>query len=273
MHHTRCGETWGKRLRYSKLDLQTCTCVDLLIPPALFDSHVPGLGLNHFAEASFRGIIRVARNVIEDIGAEAASSSGGLTQLAAISLDHSERDGHQLLGKAGLSVQVPLAMLGSRELNLDFPIIPLRHWAQWLANSHNLHILVGLQAPDDRREGEILKAFWDGYRQLFPQHTIFNHFDSGAADPGLRYPITFHGDEGRGRLRLGFLVTNYHSYLGRGTDAARTQCPQRYIKLRPNFWGTLKQRDSCMLLCRRSCTKRMGFSTPSWRTQPRRRST
>ena len=193
--------------------------------------------LNHFAEASFRGIIRVARNVIEDIGAEAASSSGGLTQLAAISLDHSERDGHQLLGKAGLSVRVPLAMLGSRELNLDFRIIPLRHWAQWLANSHNLHILVGLQAPDDRREGEILKAFWDGYRQLFPQHTIFNHFDSGAADPGLTYPITFHGDEGRGRRRLGFLVTNYHSYLGRGTDAARTQCPQRYIKLRPNFLG------------------------------------
>ena len=179
----------------------------------------------------------MAKNVVDDIGTGAASSSGGLLQLSGLSLDHSERDGHKLIENAGLSLPIELTQLGSPELNLDFPILRLRSWAQYLADSHCLHILTGLLQPDAPREQAICKAFWRKFHQLQPEHQIFEQFASGAAKPELTFPMAYHGDEGRGRRRLPFLVCNHHSLLGRGTAAARVNGPQRYIKLRPNFLG------------------------------------
>ncbi|CAE7550167.1 unnamed protein product [Symbiodinium necroappetens] len=80
--------------------------------------------------ATYRSAIRTARDVVSDIGEEAAAASGGLVELAAISENRSERDGSRLMGrKAGLSLQVPLSMLGEKDL--AFPILKLRDWGQF----------------------------------------------------------------------------------------------------------------------------------------------
>ena len=57
--------------------------------------------LNQFvcAQASARSAIRIARNVVKDIGLEKARGLGGLLPLARVSEDHSERGSHSLLSK------------------------------------------------------------------------------------------------------------------------------------------------------------------------------
>ncbi|CAE7499850.1 unnamed protein product [Symbiodinium sp. KB8] len=186
-----------------------------------------------FAKASYRSVIRTARDVVADIGEEAAASSGGLADLARVPESKSERDGMRIVQtKAGLSLPVPLTLLG--EADLAFPILRLRDWGQFLADKHCLHMLVGLAKPDFQRETDICQAFWAKYKQLQPDHEIYHRFEAGSLDPKFTFPLVFHGDEGRGRRRLPFLVCNYHSLLGKGTQE---QCGQHraYLKLRINF--------------------------------------
>ena len=185
------------------------------------------------AEATYRSAIRTARDVVSDIGEEAAAASGGLVELAAISENRSERDGSRLMGrKAGLSLQVPLSMLG--EEDLAFPILKLRDWGQFLADKHCLHMLVGLAKPDLKREQDICQEFWAKHKKLHPDHQIYERFAQGSLEPKLTFPFVFHGDEGRGRRRTPFLVCNFHSLMGKGTQEQRGQ-PRPYLKLRMNF--------------------------------------
>ena len=188
------------------------------------------------AEASYRSAIQTARDVVADIGMEAASASGGLVELASLSESKSERDGVRLLqSKAGLSLPIPLTMLG--EGDLAFPILRLRDWGQFLADRHCLHMLVGLNKPDWKREADICERFWSLYQKLEPNHEIFKCFAGGSLDPRGTFPFAFHGDEGRGRRRLPFLVCNFHSLLGKGTQEQNGQ-PRPYLKLRMNFIGS-----------------------------------
>ena len=48
--------------------------------------------------------------------------------------------------------------------------------------------------------------------------------------------MVFHGDEGRGRKRLPFLVLNFHSVLGRGLQVHSKKKPG-WIKMAPNYHG------------------------------------
>ena len=76
-------------------------------------------------------MVKTARHIVEDIGPEAASSSKGLKRLAECSLSNAERDTHTLLSKRmKLSLPIPLKTLG--EGKLDFPVLRLRDWAQFL---------------------------------------------------------------------------------------------------------------------------------------------
>ena len=186
------------------------------------------------AEASYRGAIRAARDVVQDIGAQAAASSGGMLELSRLSEKHSESAGFQLMAnQAGLALPIPLTMLEA-----GFPILRLRDWATMFADKHILHTLVGLRDRDLPREEAILRAFWNNYKQLFPDHEIFARFEQGSLRPESTYPMMMHGDEGRGRRRQGFLVVNFHSALGKGTqDQIDAKTFRSYIKLSLNFLG------------------------------------
>ena len=97
-------------------------------------------------------------------------------------------------------------------------------------------MLVGLAKPDLQRETDICQTFWAKYKQLQPDHQIFQRLEAGSLDPKFTFPLVYHGDEGRGRRRLPFLVCNYHSLLGKGTQEQRGQ-HRSYLKLRMNFKG------------------------------------
>ena len=190
------------------------------------------------AEATYRSAIRVARDVVEDIGEEAASSSGGLIELGLISEHNSERAGHTLMAKkCGLSLNVPLTPLDADDADLNFPVLRLRDWAALLCEKRLLHVLVGLQHADFTRESAILVEFWRLFHQLQPDHDIFNLFRDGPQTADTTYPFLYHGDEGRGRRRQAFYVSNWHCMLGKGTLQQKDQI-KRYLKLQVNFRGS-----------------------------------
>ena len=170
---------------------------------------------------------------MEDIGEKAASSSGGLQELARCNLANAEGDTHRLLSnKLQLAVPIPLNWATS------FPTLRLRDWFGWLLSRNLLCLLVGLLQPDERRERLILRAFWDSYKQVAPNHEVFTM--NLPLDKTI--PMVFHGDEGRGRRRQGWMVTNFHSLLGRGLQPnldkqAREGRKSRYLKLKPNYVG------------------------------------
>ena len=136
------------------------------------------------------------------------------------------------------ALPIPLRNLDESDTKLRFPVLRLRDWAQYLLDHNLWHTLCGLLSPDIRRERAILSGFWAEYRRLHPNHTIFQ-LGLSLEDT---VPMVYHGDEGRGRRRQGWLVTNYHSILGRGIQAAldkdaRDKRPGKYVKLRCNYVG------------------------------------
>ena len=191
------------------------------------------------AEAACSSTVRVARNVVRDIGEVAASSSPGLIQLASCSQRNAERDTHTLLAKRmHLSLYVPITELEQTGL----PILRVRDWFSFLINRGCWHIVCGLRAADAARERAILRSFWARYRVGHAQHPVFKMSDEGSIDLERAAPLLYHGDEGRGRRRTPFLVTSYHSILGRGIHAGLQaqrdgQVSKSYIKLKPNFVG------------------------------------
>ena len=99
-------------------------------------------------------------------------------------------------------------------------------------------LLTGTASTCDwTREADICERFWSLYQKLEPNHEIFKCFAGGSLDPRGTFPFAFHGDEGRGRRRLPFLVCNFHSLLGKGTQEQNGQ-PRPYLKLRMNFIGS-----------------------------------
>ena len=182
-------------------------------------------------------MVKTTRHIVEDIGPEAASSSKGLKRLAECSLSNAERDTHTLLSKRmKLSLPIPLKTLG--EGKLDFPVLRLRDWAQFLLDRNLWHVLCGLVSPNPDREKAIFRGFWSEFQRHSPQHPVFV-LGLPLEDT---VPMVFHGDEGRGRRRQGWLATNYHSIIGRGSQAAlekdaREKKLGQYVKLRCNYVG------------------------------------
>ena len=191
------------------------------------------------AQVPAKAVVRTARNVLSDIGPEAANSSRGLKRVAECSLSNAERDTNRLLTKKfKLSLPIPLHEIGVPESHVRFPVLHLRDWAQYLLDNNLWHTLCGLRSPDLDRERVILAGFWSEYKRIHPTHPVF-HLGLSLEDC---VPMVFHGDEGRGRRRQGWLVTNYHSILGRGIQAALDKDalekrPRNYVKLRCNYVG------------------------------------
>lgn len=173
-----------------------------------------------------------------------AKRSGGLVQLARCDDRHNpERDAQRVLvNKLGLALDVKISYL---PLEKDRPIVPhlrLRDWAQWIVDKNLWFMLSGLTAPDESRSATQWKKFWDAFRDMNPNHSVFTRADRGDLD--LRYTagILIHGDEGRSRRRSAIMVLSWHSILGRGTgpqhrSAKTAKLNKMYDKLLPNFMG------------------------------------
>ena len=210
-----------------------------------FDQHAPAQNQRYAwplrLKASCSAAVRVARNVVRDIGVESAAKSPGLLKVARCSESNAERDTHRVLVKqCKLGLPIPLRRLGRGEL--DYTVLRLRDWFQWLVNSNCIHTLTGLTAPDHTRERCILKEFWSRYRSSNGDHPVFRLAAQGRLKLESTVPLLYHGDEGRGRRRMPFLVTSWFSMIGRGARPAdrrarATNVRKPYVKLRPNFKG------------------------------------
>lgn len=197
--------------------------------------HVPS-----FAEASCAGVVRTARNVVSDFGESAAASkSEGLLQLSKRKPNNAERDCHRLLGKKyRLTLPIPKTFLETKDDSLKIPFLRVRDWMMFLLQNNCLHILSGLLKPHAQREGDIWEAWWNNFRIHHPQHPVFQRARNGEISLRKTFPLLLHGDEGRSRKKLPFLVLNVHSPLGRGTEPGVEHAPRRkYLKMLPNFLG------------------------------------
>ena len=192
------------------------------------------------AEESCRQAIRTARDIVRDTGEAVARKAGGIAQLARCNEKNSERDCHNLLvKKMGLAIPIPLSRLTTEDPEKNVPHLRLTDWFQHFLEKNLWHVFVGLRESNPVRETKILEQFWHNYRELHPQHEIFQRAHAGDLVLGRTCPITVHGDEGRGRRRAAFMVVSFHSLLGFGIAAGdeRRRAEKKYIKLEPNFKG------------------------------------
>ena len=160
--------------------------------------------------------------MVDDLGEEAASSSGGLTQLAKCNLTHPERDGQQLLSKKlGLALPIQFSTL-QKARGVTYPgelcMLKLKSWMEFIVRMNCIHLLCGLPHDDPPRERSILDCFWKRFRELRPLHLMFSRVDHNLLDTTRTIPMVIHGDEGRGRKRNPFLVISYSSVIGFGTE-------------------------------------------------------
>ena len=200
------------------------------------------------AEASCSGIIRTARNVVRDLGAEKCRDVGGLKALSKCSLSNPGRDAHKVLvDKMGLSLPLPLTATRLNKMSKKKKSglvhrLEMREWAKYMMHVNSWHVLCGLLRPDFQRQEAIWTAFWEKYRAIDPRHEVFELASQGKLMLQRTCAVVLHGDEGRGRRRQAFMVLSWHSMLGRGTLASSASSSFRrvrkqYTKMKLNFRG------------------------------------
>ncbi|CAE7810191.1 unnamed protein product [Symbiodinium sp. CCMP2456] len=193
-------------------------------------------------QAACSSAVRTARNLVRDLG-NSARASGGLVELSKCSDRNAERDSHRLLTKRlhlSLETHVPLRSL--MHCGNKLTILHLQDWIRFLLVKNCFHILTGLVRPDEIRQEAILRHFWERYKISNESHPIYELERQGKISLERTAPLLYHGDEGRGRRRLPFLVTSWSSMLGRGAEPAdrfrkKHGVRKEYIKHRTNFRG------------------------------------
>ena len=166
----------------------------------------------------------------------------GLTEFSKCDTKNPERDTHRLLTKKfSLSLPVPISYLKT-DSGLQVPLLKLRDWCTFLVRNSCWHIVTGLVRQDQKREEDILEAFWNTYKERCPHHPIFQLAKEGKLSLRRTAPVCMHGDEGRGRRRDPFLILSFRSLLGRGQhpeDKARRRfgIKQKWLKMKNNFRG------------------------------------
>ncbi len=170
---------------------------------------------------------------MSDVGAKAATKSGGLQRLAECNLTNPERDCHQVLvKKLHLALPIQRSHLKSDE---GIPILKIRSWFDFFLRNSCIHILHGLRKPHPSRETSILSAFWRHFQRLHPKHRIFDEVSKGNICLSRALPLVVHGDEGRGRRHCAHFVCSFHSLLGMGFSKQKKS--RVWAKMECNFAG------------------------------------
>ena len=183
------------------------------------------------SKATCRSTIRSARGLVADIGEDLAKKSPGLVELAHCSEKNSERDTHNLLDKYGLSLPIPMTKLEVSTDEIDMQILRLRDWMGYILENNAFHIMCGLMKPHPAREDAILESFWKKFKHEHPDHPIYGMAERNELLLKRTVPVVCHGDEGRGAKRQAYLVTHFHSLLGRGTNPQKRRDQGSKLKI------------------------------------------
>ena len=168
----------------------------------------PSISLFFPAEAtSCRAAIRMAQGVVSDVGS-AAKRSAGMLELARCTLTNSEREFQRVVRKFHLALEIPLTIL-PKTPGVIYPgqiaALSLNDWLRFLIDKQLWCMLVGLHRSNPDRERQILRTFWQRFKQIEPHHRVFQLAESGEISLETCCPVLLHGDEGRGRKKSGFL--------------------------------------------------------------------
>ena len=190
-------------------NLSLSLSIYVYISPFLFYIHLCWFCYCPLAKAtSCRAAIRTARGVVDDIGEEGARKSPGLGSLAKCREGHSERDVHKVVAKDyKLSLPIDMTSLPKAPGTMysgEIKVLAIMSWLRFLVDYNVWHLLRGLRKADPPRERSILLEFWKRFRKLRPTHEVFKLADSNRLDLSRCAPLMVHGDEGRGRKKVGF---------------------------------------------------------------------
>ena len=96
----------------------------------------------------------------------------------------------------------------------SFPWIKPSNFLGAMSKMNDLdHLLGGLSLKESR---ERLVNFWEKYRQLYPQHQLWQQIDSGEKEIQNCIPVLLHGDEGVTYKKNGLLVLSFQGVIGHG---------------------------------------------------------
>lgn len=170
-----------------------------------------------------------------DVGEKVAERSGGLLDVSRCSLSNPERDTHRVLvGKFGLAIDVKRShdIAGCP----DIPLIRMRSWFDFFLKNSCMHILTGLKQSHPARETAILSGFWRNFKELHPNHQVFQLEAAGVVSLAQAIPLLLHGDEGRGRRHTAHFVLSMHGMLGLGFEKMSKRS-KKWARMEVNFSG------------------------------------
>jgi hypothetical protein len=123
-----------------------------------------------------------------------------------------------VLSQHGLRLNVDIAS-GVVGADKDYPFIKASSWVRALDNHGKLEQLFGLGPEVTTLEkcGPVFLDFWDKYRKLNGNHSVFRFADEGSIPLNAALPVVLHGDEGTTYKKDGCLVFSFHNVVGRGT--------------------------------------------------------
>ena len=135
---------------------------------------------------------------------------------------HGERDTQRLFKGFGCTLPVPVSRLeftgttGSCKL----PFLKVSDYLSYLLRRYPELLLGGYKRGVEARE--LLKNFWQGYRDFHPEHLAFTKFTPEELCRVI--PVAIHGDKGRGYLKLPIFCFSFEGIFGLPKDIRDRSC-------------------------------------------------
>ena len=89
---------------------------------------------------------------------------------------------------------------------LPWPVVFLSTWMHYILSSGGKVLLGGFHIAQEYMWRKLFAEFWCDYRKLDPSHPIY---ELGVTDFSTYIPFTIHGDEGRGKNKVGVMVESF----------------------------------------------------------------
>lgn len=207
--------------------------------PSLSPSSVSNL-FQHvcFSEAPCKHLVELARAEVE-VNPVAGRH---MRDFASVRLDDAEVGVHKVLQRAKMTAPIPIEGLDIGEVRSlkQFPFIRLSSWMQLLLDSGRFaRQMAGVPTIEKMRS--VMTEFWRRYKDIHPDHFIFDWEADGRVQLQDCVPFFSHTDEGRSYKHMPIWILSSHGALGRGTrsylSAGKHRAPLRRNGMGMNYIG------------------------------------
>ncbi|CAK8995140.1 unnamed protein product [Durusdinium trenchii] len=205
-------------------------------PPPYF-VYVTGGRADQMRRAPCKHLVELARAEV----ARNVAASRTLRAFAQVRLKDAEAGLHKVLVDNGYSAPVTVDEIDLGEPKYRrFPFIKLSSWAQHLLDTNRLpKQFVGVKSLEKMQP--VLVEYWRRFKQLRPNHRVFELEAAGTISLSNCIPYYSHSDEGRSFKHLPIWILSSHGALGRGTRfylaSGKHRAPLRRNGMGLNFVG------------------------------------